>query len=205
MICTIYFALYEFIQMKEKRLEYLSSFWNYIDLGAVLINISLLFLDFAQFDAALVRSIAAFGALIMWFKLFYLLRLFFKTAFVVRMILEIVNDMKMFAFVFMLAIGAFAHGFYLLSLNGKEGMRNFLGGNFYYALAYSYKMGLGDFNTNDFRLTHSEEEAFVMWVLATLTMLIILLNMLIAIMGDTFERVQESSESSMLLEVAGMM
>ena len=125
----------------------------------------------------------------MWFKLFYLLRLFFKTAFLVRMILEIVNDMKMFVFVFLLAIGAFAHGFFLLSLNGKEGKRNFLGGNFYYALAFSYKMGLGDFNTNDFLLTHSEEEAFVMWVLATLTMLIILLNMLIAIMGDTFERV----------------
>ena len=45
-LCTVYFALYEVIQMKEKRLEYLSSFWNYIDLGAVLINTAILVLDF---------------------------------------------------------------------------------------------------------------------------------------------------------------
>ena len=45
-LCTVYFALYEVIQMKEKRLEYLSSFWNYIDLGAVLINTTILLLDF---------------------------------------------------------------------------------------------------------------------------------------------------------------
>ena len=44
-----------------------------------------------------------------------------------------------------------------------------------------------------------------MWVFATVAILIVLLNMLIAIMSDTFERVQENSESSMLKEVASIM
>ena len=64
----------------------------------------LLLMDFSQAPAEEFRMMAAFAALVMWFKLFYLLRFFFRTAFFVRMILEIAKDMKTFVFVFLLAI-----------------------------------------------------------------------------------------------------
>ena len=148
---------------------------------------------------------AAFVALVMWFKLFYLLRFSFRTAFFVRMNLEISKNMKTFVFVFFIAIGAFAHGFYLLSLNHAEGTENFVGKNFAYAFACSYKMGRGNFNTADFTQPKNEGTALTMWLLATLVMTVVLLNMLIAVMGDNFNRVQEQSDGSMLMEVAGMM
>ena len=66
-------------------------------------------------------------------------------------------------------------------------------------------MSLGDFSVKDYNNTYYSSMAFVICVFGTLTMLIILLNMLIAIMADTFSRVQASSESSMLQEVAGLM
>ena len=66
-------------------------------------------------------------------------------------------------------------------------------------------MSLGDFNTNDFMKTKDETAALLVWLLATLTMLVVLLNMLIAVMGDTFNRVQASSDGSMLMEITSMM
>jgi hypothetical protein len=53
-------------------------------------------------------------------------------------------------------------------------------------------MGLGDWNTDGFG-TRDTWVVWGLWFLNTLIILIILLNLVIAIMGDTFDQVQESS------------
>ena len=147
----------------------------------------------------------AVTVLVMWLKLFYLLRIFFKTAFLVRMILEILYDMKWFIFVMALAVGAFAHCFFILALNKSATQLNFVNNSFFYAIIYTYQMGMGNWNVADFEQTYYPFIGYIVFVLATIVILIVLLNMLIAIMADTFTRVQESSESSMLKEIASIM
>lgn len=63
---------------------------------------------------------------------------------------------------------------------------------------------MGDFSVDGFEfrdliLTYS------LWFLNTLIILIVFLNMLLAIMGDTFDRVQETVENNMIRELVGMM
>ena len=66
-------------------------------------------------------------------------------------------------------------------------------------------MGLGDFVTDEFTNSKDEILVWILWFINTLIINIILLNLLIAIMGDTFDRVQETSEASMLKEITGTM
>lgn len=117
------------------------------------------------------------------------------------MIQAIILEMKYFVLALLIAILAFANTFYIL---GRNDPGNFSGNNVWDAFIFSYKMGLGDFDTDGFG-TVDEGLIWTLWFLNTLIILIILLNLVIAIMGDTFDRVQETQESTMLQEFASIM
>ena len=148
------------------------------------------------------NRVAAISVLMLYFKLFYFLRIFYSTAYLVRMIIEIMWDMKVFVGVLMIATAAFGNAFYILDRNSTE-EENIIGKNFIDALIYSYKMGLGDFDTDNFG-TRDEEVLWIFFILNSIIVLIVLLNLLIAIMGDTFDKVQETQVSSIFKERASM-
>jgi len=148
------------------------------------------------------NRVAAISVLVLYFKLFYFLRIFYSTAYLVRMIIEIMWDMKVFVGVLMIATAAFGNAFYILDRNSTE-EENIIGKNFIDALIYSYKMGLGDFDTDNFG-TRDEEVLWIFFILNSIIVLIVLLNLLIAIMGDTFDKVQETQVSSIFKERASM-
>ena len=148
------------------------------------------------------NRVAAISVLVLYFKLFYFLRIFYSTAYLVRMIIEIMWDMKVFVGVLMIATAAFGNAFYILDRNLTE-EENIIGKNFIDALIYSYKMGLGDFDTDNFG-TRDEEVLWIFFILNSIIVLIVLLNLLIAIMGDTFDKVQETQVSSIFKERASM-
>ena len=137
------------------------------------------------------------------FKIFYFLRIFFTTGYLIRMIIEIIKDMKYFLSVLMLATIAFANSFYIFGRNSDDmdSEENSLPrSDIWEAFIYSYKMGLGDFATDGFE-TADEEILWIIFLINTLIILIILLNLVIAIMGETFERVQETQQTAMLREI----
>lgn len=88
-----------------------------------------------------------------------------------------------------------------MSRNGEE---PFTGGTFFRAFLYAYQLSLGEFNTDEF---NSQDVVYldIMWFLNTLITLVVFLNLLIAIMGDTFDNVMETAESNMLKELASIM
>lgn len=69
---------------------------------------------------------------------------------------------------------------------------------------YSWKMGTGDFDTTAFA-TKDETLIWILWFLNTLIINIIFFNLVVALMGDTFERVQETAEGAQLKEIASLM
>lgn len=81
----------------------------------------------------------------------------------------------------------------------------FTGGTWLRAFIYSYNESLGNFNTDGFHGEDDKHYLYTLWFFNTLITLIIFLNMLIAIMGDTFGRVQETAENNMLKELASIM
>lgn len=120
------------------------------------------------------------------------------------MVEAIIVEMKYFVLALFIAIVAFANTFFILGRNSSEEDGNFAGDNIWQAFVFSYKMGLGSFDTDGFG-TDDEALIWVLWFINTLIILIILLNLVIAIMGDTFDRVQETQEATMLQEFAAIM
>jgi len=59
---------------------------------------------------------------------------------------------------------------------------------------------LGDFSTDEFQEGYNANAAMSMFILASFIILVVFMNMLIAIMGDTFGRVQETAEENGLNE-----
>lgn len=174
-----------------------------LDLFSVIMNSTVVILDFADVNFEDTNRVAAISVLVLYFKLFYFLRIFFATAYLVRMIIEIMLDMKFFVSVLMIATVAFANAFYILGRNSDPETGNLAGENFFDALIFSYKMGLGDFITDGF-VTQDEELLWILFLLNSLIILIVLLNLVIAIMGDTFDRVQETQDNAMLKELTNM-
>jgi hypothetical protein len=59
---------------------------------------------------------------------------------------------------------------------------------------------LGDFDSEAYRIGYDKNFAMVMFLLATFIICVVFMNMLIAIMGETFGQVTEEAEQSGLQE-----
>jgi len=90
-------------------------------------------------------------------------------------------DIGYFAFVFFIVMCGFGFAFLSLSSNYDEPMAN----SPMEALKLSYHMAIGDFDASEF-----DTFTWFCFFAATIIEIIIMMNLLIAIVGDTFQRVQ---------------
>ena len=111
--------------------------------------------------------------------------------------------MKFFVSVLMIATMAFANAFYILGRNSDPETGNLSGSNITDAFIFAYRMGIGDFQTGGFN-TRDEVILWIVFLINSILVLVVLLNLVIAIMGDTFDRVQETQEFSKLKEMTQM-
>lgn len=105
----------------------------------------------------------------MWAKFLYFLRATTTFGWLIRIMIEVANDMKYFVFVYFITVFAFADAYYSLSLSQKaqndfkcggpcpdEGHEHLLGDNgawittWRQAVLYSYAMSLGQFGFDNF-------------------------------------------------------
>ena len=72
------------------------------------------------------------------------------------------------------------------------------------SIKYAYKMSLGDFSTSDF----GEEYVWLVWLiflLSSLFLIIVMLNLIIAIMGDAYAQISETEEAAIWKEKLELM
>ena len=114
---NVYWTYVEFTQMLFHKLGYFKSFWNLLDLSSVILNVAVVIMEFSGSSFNNINRVSAVSVLILYFKVFYYLRIFFETGYQVRMMIEIVVDMRNFAVVLMLAVFAFGNSYYILGRN----------------------------------------------------------------------------------------
>ena len=197
---VIYNAYYEVKQIIFYKLHYFKSFWNIVDLISITLNSFVCISEIAGLNDADLTTVTAVAVIFMWLKLFYFGRIFLHTASMVTMVIDITKDMKYFLIVFLLAVAGFGNCYLILARNDPGDEEN-TGSNYFRSFIYAYKQALGEFDTDSFTGTDKYLLYFI-WFLNVIVTLIILLNLLIAIMGDTFDRVRESSENNMLKELS---
>ena len=206
LIFATYFIANEIKQFTQKGGEYFMDVWNYIDIippvGIYVICIMIILNIFGiEVNNNLQRSINSFITFFMWFKLLYFLRIFKTTGYLIGMILEVIKDMRHFFLVLLVTIIAFASSFLAISL-GNDEANQFTTSNLD-ATIFTYRMVLGDFDTGAF----GEVATPVVWILfllCTIFNMIVMLNLLIAIISETFAKVTELADQKIYQEMAAL-
>jgi hypothetical protein len=154
----------------------------------------------------LIRTIGACSSFLMWIKVFYWMRLFSELAYYVKLIQDTITESGAFMLMVCIIICSFANFFFVINLNlppGTQYYKPYFGENSKAAdsIVSVYMLGaLGDFESGDFAQGYNATIAMSLFILGTFVIQVVFMNMLIAIMGDTFARVQEIAEESGLKE-----
>jgi len=217
---TIYFLLYQILNIYVKRLKYFlrGSFWNFCDLICYILIVFAEFihitnqgkdaldgLDCATWQENLTEELEdakwrdytvtilySICTYLVWLRAVYFFRLNRSTGYFIRMIIEVTIDMKNFLLIFLAVVAAFAHSYLLLFRNNEndDGFQEPLLNSFWEAFQMTYLTPMGDYNT-DFQSIRTNL-GWIYFIVATLFLNTMLLNVLISIISDTFARIQES-------------
>ena len=124
------------------------------------------------------------------------------------MILQIISDIKYFVFILGVVLTGFSMAFWLISYPNY----NLQFGTIQMAFLNTYLYMLGQNIDVDFEDTASPELGVVLLVMFMFFMMILMLNLLIALMGNSYSKVQEKGlaewrlgQASMILEQAYLM
>jgi len=117
-----YFMINELRQFWQNKLDYLMSFWNYID---ILPPIGLYFSFFLFFvhipgNEVMEREVQAITTFFMWLKVLYFMRIFQSFGYLIRMISTVIVDMRHFLLVLFIGVVAFGDTFLAISLGNPE-------------------------------------------------------------------------------------
>jgi len=188
--------------------------------------LNMMFLIFMNIDvlsskiiisARIIRTIGAVGCWILWVKVFYWMRLFKATAHFITLIFTTIYDVRVFTLMLCIIIIAFANFFFVVNLNTNQGVATTTTSHdgYYYvpdytlpkplnALMSTYMMSLGEFDYGGYGIGPDIYIVWIFFVLGTFLMLVVFMNMLIAIMSDTFSTVLAIKDENALKEQANL-
>ena len=210
LVLSAYHIFLEILYLKKNKLTYFTSFWNFVNLATIALVISTVVIDILEIRERVWVPVAAMGVLTMYLKLFYFGRIMNSTSTIVRMIIEISKDIVPFLFLVIVVILGFTNAFYIIALNtdleeGETRVQRFTNNNVFLAITYTWKNGLGDFITDEFDANNFSVMVYIIWIACTFMVLIVFLNVLIAVLSDSFDKIQETLENNLLKEMATMM
>lgn len=141
---------------------------------------------------------AAVTAVLVWLNGLFYLRGFKTTGVFVRMVERVLADMRVFLAVLLLVLWAFANAFFLLGLSGHDGH---VLGSLYQTLLLSVVADLGP---EDLAESHNYPVAAALYLVFLTLVVVVMLNLLIAIMADTYSRVRGNAGDEFLRLRLGM-
>lgn len=126
------------------------------------------------------------------------MRIFKSFSYLIRMIINVVRDMIPFLTVLLFAMIAFADAFYAISTASEE---QFIP-SFVMSIIYIYNMCLGAYENEYGNVAPTF--AYILFLLCTLFNMIVMFNLLIAIISETFANVNENAEQAGYQERASL-
>jgi len=175
--CAGFFLSIEVLQMINTKGKYFTDPWNWLDLTFYPLTIAFVIVRMLGNENELVRGwISAFIILSGYMRWISYLRVFKPARHLIQVIITVVNDMK--SFITIIALIIFGFSIIFLVFN-----RGYLYG-FYLYNAYGSLYGPADDENSSF-----SEKCFIAFIAFLLN--VILLNLLISIMGTSYDRVLE--------------
>ena len=143
---------------------------------------------------------AIFSMFFLWAKFFEWLELFSSTSFYIRLVIETVIDVFPFLRIFFISLLWFGSALWILEINqtSDDDGDAVIGSTFGYFLIdkfyNQYMLSLGEFALDGFENHPQSVLCHIFFILATVFTQLIIFNMMIAIMGDTFGKIMESKD-----------
>ena len=196
-ICCVFSALHLKFELHQLHTlgtrKYFSKTWNQLGIASVLITVLALVLMQGQTAGSLtavspaaLRTIHTAALFSRWLKLLLFMRGLDSTAPLVKLLSNIVQEMKSFMVLLLVILACFSFVFCLLLRDTDSDRDEF--GTIYGAWLRTYGMILGNFHTQWFDDAETGGLATGLFVLFTVAVPVIMLNALIAIMSDTYGR-----------------
>lgn len=190
-----FFLYTEIKQLVIKKPQlYFAEVWNYVDIVPPCLIILLILLDlFDKQDAddldgsGLISpggkyTMQAIANLFMWLKLFYFMRVFRSTGFFVNMFFRMVEESSTFFMIYLLINIAFFISFYIMSGHQVN-------------IFWVYLLGLGEFDT-EYAEMPAPFGMLIFFIGASLVIMVVMLNILIALISTAYESVTEEVQES---------
>jgi WD40 repeat protein len=205
-VLTLVFVGIELYELIVNGLKsYLSDVWNYFDMAAY----SLIFISvpYHWSNDPFANELHSVVALVLWMKLLYFARGFRTLGPFVRMIVRIIGGIGAFMVVLLVFVLGFSHAFYLLwrdiIIIGDDVDVTAEYYSQWWVLLTSWFFTLGDFNAmEDIAGLPSPWLSLTFFVIFTVVVVLILLNLLIALMGDIYQKIQDDVDNEWLVERA---
>ena len=198
------------------KLQYFNNFWNLVYVCANVLPIFIVTEHGGKnlnLEQNTLVQLASFQTVILWLMLFYWCRIHPELAFYVKMVQETIYDIGYFMIMLFLCIMMFANGIFVLNrgtannyLEDFESLEQSplfpasFNNEYFDAIMSQWQLGLGNFFTDPFSNDSGYILCWIYFVLATFFTQITFMNMLIALMGVTFERVSDAKERNALME-----
>ena len=191
----------------------MKSFWNWFDLLQFFFNTAFLIClgtnvstGFNTVDIHVIRTIGAMAGWVMWIKVFYWMRLFKPTSYFIILIMRTITDSLPFIIMLAIIIFAYANLNYILQLNvdGPKYKDDVYvteyveGQGIFNSIMAQYMIALGQFEAGSLGNGPSAPAAWFAFLTASYVLTIVFMNLLIAIMGNTFGEVLEIQDQAAL-------
>ena len=191
------------LQNEASYADYFLDFWNFNDFIYLGLNFLVLLSNLTgACGIELQRTMAATSACFLWIKMLDWLRLFPTTAFYMSLVKETILDISSFLIIMAVWYLLFGTAFYLLSYNRQDDhavIRDISPVWIIDAFQTEYELSLGEFQGGLESIDASAGDnlflCYLFFGLASFFITIIFLNMMIAIMADTFAKVTENKDN----------
>lgn len=185
-VLNVFFLAYEAVQATVSGRQYLLDAWNSVDLIRGIV--ALIWVIQTHVEQERREHLQFLVVALCFVRGFTFFRTFKMTRLFVRMTLEVIKEM--YSFLAILLYSTFAFGLMYSALDPNE--LHSLG----QAWAVAYELIMGQFNNKDYGFTQ-----WLCFTSASLLNVIIMLNLLISILGDAYERAQMSAKENDLSEM----
>ena len=205
-------SLYDFFQIYKNWVLFLADIWNYFDSARLILLITYACFHYTESEytwhgitlismISLIRGISFF-------------RLFDHTRYIIKLLIEIVKGMKSFAILLAYATTSFSLIFFIYGDCSNASsyfyylqnsfLLNFGSSGFVFCISDSDSGDDCNHSNYDRMGNYDDKLGSIFYGCATIFNVVILMNMLIAIMSETFNRVRESTEIADYIEIADM-
>lgn len=207
---TILYTLCQ--QYRVLREEFLKTQWAWYDVGYLILNTIVSLMILGNAERYWIRILLCGLSLIVWQKFLYYLILSDKISPLINTIYHVMYDIVWFMLILVINILMFATAFYLIGKNQVQfdGLKVEEDPPYrdpFSAVKFTYLMLLGevgdanDFGNGEETRASRSVHAVLLWlifIVASFSMIVHLLNMLIAIMANTFEANQAITEQNIM-------